>query len=83
MIDRSHAEAVTYRIAFAALTFHVSKPEEEPGYSIDEDLDWSLEPVSELPPAEFGLLRDVAQATITDPTEHRDHLREVLESLTG
>lgn len=82
MIDRAQAEAATYRIAFAALTFYPARPEVELGFTIDEDLEWVLQPVLDLPPAEFDLVRDVARATIADPTGHREELTRLLAKLT-
>ncbi len=81
MIDRAQAEAATYRIAFAALTFYPDKPGVEPGFWIDEDLEWALQPVLDLPPTEFDLVRDVARATIADPTGHREKLTRLLAKL--
>lgn len=83
MIDRAQAEATTYRVAFAALTFYPDKPAVEPGFTIDEDLEWALQPVLDLPPTEFDLVRDVARATIADPTGHREELTRLLAELTA
>jgi hypothetical protein len=83
MIDRAQAEAAIYRIAFAALTFYPDKSEAEPGFTIDEDLEWALQPVLDLPPTEFDLVRDLARAAIAEPTAHREELARLLAKLAG
>ncbi|GAA1468866.1 hypothetical protein [Microbacterium thalassium] len=68
MIDRSTAEAVTYRTAVTAFTYYPTKLLDEPGYNVDEDIDWCLEPLdADLRPA----FRTIARDVITDPNADR------------
>ena len=46
MIDRSDCEATLYRIAICAFTYYPDKEADEPGYSVDEDVDWCLAPLA-------------------------------------
>ncbi|MGC5224882.1 hypothetical protein ACPW96_20145 [Micromonospora sp. DT81.3] len=46
MIDRSDCEATLYRLAVCAFTYYPGKETDEPGYSVDEDVDWCLAPLA-------------------------------------
>ena len=70
MFDQSIAEALLYRVAVVALGYYPTKPAEEHGYTIDEDLDWCLQ-VLDLPATQLSGLRDTIRDVITDPTRHR------------
>ncbi|HAS32839.1 MAG: hypothetical protein CMF56_12875 [Leifsonia sp.] len=48
MIDRAEASEVVYRVSVAAFAYYAEKPETEAGYTVDEDVDWSIEPMREL-----------------------------------
>lgn len=81
MIDRAHAEATTYRAAVCALTYTASKPVDEPGWTLDEDLDWCLAPLADMPGLDLPALRAQLAAAITDPTAHRARLLASLDAL--
>lgn len=81
MIDRSHTEAVTYRVAVTAITYHPDKPTTDPGYTLDEDVDWCLEPLAGLPPETLTSVRAVVAETVVDPTAHRQTLQRRLDDL--
>lgn len=79
MIDRSDAEAAIYRTAVAAFSYYADKHVAEPGYTLDEDVDWCAEPLHELPADARAGLRDEIRALITDPTrDRRPFIRDVL-----
>jgi len=71
MLDRSEAESLLYRVASAALSYYPDKPTLEPGYTIDEDIDWCLRPLSHLPAHHLQTLRARIADIITDPTAQR------------
>ena len=79
MLDRADAEATISLVAFAAFTYYPEKPIEEPGYTIDEDLDWCLEPLRNLPADEIAALRDRIRGLITGAAEDRQgFIRDLL-----
>jgi len=83
MIDRANAEAATYRVAVAALTYRPDKTMVEPGYTIDEDVDWCIQPLHGIPAESIDQVRVLVRDTIIDPTAHRMSLARVLADLTG
>ncbi|WP_439594203.1 hypothetical protein [Microbacterium sp.] len=78
MIDRAHTEAVTYRVAVSALTYRSDKPEHEPGYTVEEDVDWCIQPLRGIPTDTFERLRALVRDTIIDPTANREALAHSL-----
>ena len=79
MLDRADAEATISRVAFAAFTYYPEKPIEEPGYTIDEDLDWCLEPLRSLPSDEVAVLRERIRDLITGAADDRQaFIRDLL-----
>ena len=80
MIDRSDAESVIYRTAVAAFSYYADKHIDEPGYSIDEDIDWCTQPLTALPEEATHQLREQIRALITDPARDRQtFIRHVLD----
>lgn len=45
VLDRSDVEAALARVAVAAFTYYPEKGIEEPGYVVDEDVEWAMEPL--------------------------------------
>lgn len=81
LIDRSQAEAVLYRVAICALTWHPGKAAADPGYRIEEDQCWCLAPLEESNP---GLpIRVLVAATIVDPSRYRAELVQALSALSA
>lgn len=79
MIDRTHAEALLYRVAVSAFGYYPDKPTAEIGYTIDEDIDWCLDAVPQIPAPHRTAMRDRIAEAITDPTRERESFsREVL-----
>ncbi|MGC5224206.1 hypothetical protein ACPW96_16685 [Micromonospora sp. DT81.3] len=84
MLERDVAESVLFRLAVASLGYYPEKPIEEPGYTLDEDLDWCIEPLTDLPAGYQRTLQEAMREVIIDPTTHRraftrDLLRLVAE----
>jgi len=71
MLDRSDVEAVLARVAVAAFTYYPEKSVEEPGYTIDEDIEWSMERARALEPLLAGALRRRIAEVISDPSADR------------
>jgi hypothetical protein len=71
MLDRSQIDAAIFRVAVAAFTYYPDKATNEPGYTIDEDLDWCLRPLRHLPAPQRQRLREQITGLITDPTADR------------
>ncbi|WP_439590755.1 hypothetical protein [Microbacterium sp.] len=83
MIDRANAEAATFRVGVAALTYRADKAATEPGYTIDEDVDWCIQPLRGIEPETFERLRHLVQETIVDPTSHRVAFNSALADLVA
>lgn len=71
MLDRSQIDATIFRVAVAAFTYYPDKPAREPGYSLDEDLDWCMRPLRHLPDAHHRELREQISALVEDPAADR------------
>ena len=81
MIDRADAEAAIFRTAFAAFAYYPAKPFQEVGYTVDEDLDWCLEPLGELTDDELGSVRGWMREVVTDPNADRQAFMRALRGL--
>lgn len=81
MIDRAEAEAALYRVAISAFTYHPGKPDIEPGYRVDEDVDWCSAPLLSLPPEQFDSLRATIRELIINPTADRRAFIATLDEL--
>jgi hypothetical protein len=81
MLDRSQVDAVIYRVAVASFTHYLDKAEREPGYTVEEDLDWCMRPLRHLPPLERDDLRDRVLELITNPTADRQAFIRQLKAL--
>lgn len=83
MLTRSQAEAAIYRTAVAAFTYYPGKPDDEPGYTVDEDLDWCMRPLRRLPIPELRALREQIRQLVTEPGSDRQAFIRRLASLTA
>ena len=83
MINRSDCEATLYRLAICAFTFYPEKETDEPGYSLDEDVDWCLAPLGGAAVASTIGSRRSIRELITDATADRQafivRLRELAD----
>lgn len=82
MLDRSDAEAVLFRVAVAAFMYYPEKHIQEPGYSVEEDLEWCAKPMAILPEPTQQDLLDEARAIITDQTRDRRKFIDTVISLS-
>lgn len=83
MLDRAQAEAVIYRVAFASFNFYPEKLIDEPGYTLDEDVDWCLEPLGSAELTAQPDLRRALAEVITDATADRQgFIRRVMGLVT-
>lgn len=71
MFERDAAESALFRLAVASLSYYPEKTIEEPGYTLDEDLVWCIEPLAQLPETFERALRERMREVIVDPTAHR------------
>ena len=71
MLDRSHIDAAIFRVAVAAFTYYPDKPTREPGYTLDEDLDWCIRPLRHLPEGDRRELREQIATLVTDVSADR------------
>ena len=83
MIDRAHAEAARWRTAVCAFEYYPDKHLDEPGYTVDEDVAWCIEPLAGLPETELDQLRATIRTLITTPTADRQAFIRQLASLTA
>lgn len=82
MIDRAHTETTLWRTAVSAFSCYPTKHIDEPGYTVDEDITWCLEPLRGVDPTALARLSDLVATAIVDPTAHRTALTKELERLT-
>ena len=83
VLDPSDIDEVIYRVAFAAFTYYPTKPVDEEGYTLDEDIQWCLQPVAGKAGVDAAALAPSIRLAITDPTAHRQALIRILESHIG
>lgn len=75
MIDRAHVDDVIYRVAVSSFLYYPTKSIDEPGYTIDEDLDWCL---ARLPVEQRAEFRDRIRVLVSDPgADRRGFVRDI------
>jgi len=82
-IDRAITEAVLFRVAVSAFTYYPDKHTEQPGYTVDEDVAWCLEPLAGLDARRFERLREQLREVIVDTTADRQAFIAQLAALAG
>ena len=82
-MDRSQTDDSLQRTALASLVYYPEIQVDDPEYTLDSDIDWCMEPLTELPDDVRTELRDVIGRTITNPTAHRAELTERFAILSG
>ena len=80
MLDRTQVDAAIYRVAIASFTHYPDKHIKEPGYTVDEDLDWCMRPLRHLPPEQRDDLRAQILQLITEPMADRQAFIKDLKS---
>lgn len=83
MIDRAEAEAALYRVAVSAFTYYPGKETDEPGYRVDEDVDWCAAPLIGIPTPQLEQIRVQIRLLITDPLADRQAFIASLGGLAG
>lgn len=71
MLERAEAEAVINITAVAAFTYYPDKTNDEPGYTLDEDIDWAVGPLRALDPLSLEAWRHRIALMITNPAADR------------
>lgn len=71
VIDRSDVEAALARVAVAAFTYYPEKSADEPGYVIEEDVEWAMEPLRMLDHEAREVWWRRVTAVIADPAADR------------
>ncbi|GAA1645798.1 hypothetical protein [Microbacterium flavum] len=83
-IDRDRAEKVLYRTAISAFMYYPDKPDNEPGYDVEEDVAWCVAPLDrQLPMPDVEIFRGVIRMLITEPLADRRPLIQKLAELSG
>lgn len=83
-IERDHAEKVLYRAAISAFMYYPEKPDNEPGYDVEEDVAWCTAPLERrLPAPDVEVFRGVIRMLITEPLADRRPLIQKLAELSG
>ncbi|MEV4775981.1 hypothetical protein LTA6_001875 [Microbacterium sp. LTA6] len=80
-IDRTDVEATLYRVAVSSFTYYPDKEAAEPGYTIDEDVDWCLAPLAGRPAGQRSQLRAMIRVMVTEPTANRREFIAMLADL--
>ena len=81
MIDRAETEDTLYRVAVSAFTYYPGKENAEPGYRVEEDIDWCAAPLRDLPAEQRDDIRERIRAMITDPRADRQDFITILGAL--
>lgn len=71
MLDRADVEEMIYRVAFSAFRYYPAKPAEEAGYTVDEDVEWCVEPLAGKPGVDAAALGASIRHLIVEPTADR------------
>ncbi len=64
-------DAILFRTAIAAFTYHPSRHLDEPGYDLDDEIDWCLEPAGNETGDDHRELREQLRELITNPNADR------------
>ncbi|WJL97056.1 hypothetical protein QSU92_07795 [Microbacterium sp. ET2] len=80
MIDRADVEELIFRVAECAFRYHPSRSATEPGYTVEEDVAWCVEPLSSKEGVDAEALARRIQLLITNPTADRRAFIEEWES---
>jgi hypothetical protein len=81
MPSREEVDDVLQRVGLAAISYYPEIHVDEPDYTVDGDVDWCLEPVTDLTAEQRTSLREAVGLAITNPTAHRYALFQSLLEL--
>ena len=66
------------RVALAAFTYYPDKQTVEPGYTVEEDIEWAIEPLRILPGRKLDALRARVRLAIVDPSiDRQEFIRKI------
>lgn len=83
MTDRDGVDDAVQRVGLVALMYYPEIHVEEPTYDIQQDVDWCVEPLSDLPADLLAELRVSIGRAITNPTGHREEVFHALLDLVA
>ncbi len=81
MPSREEVDDVLQRVGLAAISYYPEIHIDEPDYTVDTDVDWCLDPVTDLTDDQRAPLREAVGLAITNPTAHRYALFQILLDL--
>lgn len=81
MPSREEVDDVLQRVGLAAISYYPEIHIDEPDYTVDTDVDWCLEPVTDLTDEQRAALREAVGLAVTNPTAHRYALFQTLLEL--
>ncbi|MGC5225190.1 hypothetical protein ACPW96_21685 [Micromonospora sp. DT81.3] len=81
MPDRASVDDVLQRTGMTSLMYYPEIHVDEPDYTVDDDVSWCLEPLTDLTPEQRQSLREAVGLVITNPTAHRFAFFQELLSL--
>ena len=81
MLDRSQIEAAIMRVAYAAFTYYPQESADAPGWTIDEDVAWCMQPLGSLSPGLRAGFADRIRLLIIDPEQNRHLFIQDLNAL--
>jgi hypothetical protein len=79
MITRENKDTVMQRVALLAFLYYPQVHVNEVGYSLSDDIEFCLEPLTEIDAGKRDELRHLLGQAIIDPSEYRE---EVFAALT-
>lgn len=81
MPSREAIDDVQQRVGLAAISYYPEIHVDEPEYTVDVDVDWCVEPLTDLSADQLRAVREAVGLTITNPTAHRAALVQRLLEL--
>lgn len=81
MPSREEVDDVLQRVGLAAISYYPEIHIDEPDYTVDGDVDWCLEPLTDLTDEQRITVREAVGRAITNPTAHRFGMFRVLLEL--
>lgn len=74
MPSREAVDDVLQRVGLAAISYYPEIHVDDPDYTVDVDVDWCVEPLTDLTDEQLRAVREAVGLTITNPTSHRTAL---------
>lgn len=83
MAENHHVNDALQRVGLAALMYYPGIHDDEPGYDVNTDVLWCLEPLAVLPREQLEQLGKLFSRVITDPTANREALFSTLRAIAA